>query len=949
MAIVGRYGVAREIYNLIWTRPSDSINYSGPAMLQGRNVVDVPRHYSRAVILFPSLLSPLVYVEGQGEPWFELLVTSEVDLTPDMINRQLRISPGLDSFKRYDPQSLFGGPQGNIEVEGLGDLTDDGKQAIHTHSVFSGVVHSRIARQLMDRGMGKVHRIRIKADISTLTARGTSNSQVFSETYSCDQRRCMSFSYEGDPNGDRVVGRTAPAINGLEEHDEMIRDILETLQPNSPIAGEGLYAFVASGSALDLMSADPNEPIQSYHPIYVFTGADRFIYANLGYVSDSHVNSRLDLLAKTPARVIEYGRGVHEDESPPISQLLMENTRSFHSVLHKILSDECQALVLGGDFIDHIRNAYTTDLARHSTTPLTAGDIWYAVDIENNYTDTGYPPWLDMIAFYSLVLRACREHRKPTFALSGNHDAYFDAYGISPRIRSIRANPGIPGDLNLTFYEALLAFGPSSGLLFGSPLRPEMWLWFYTVFTPFQDYAFKLPRQTLLCMTWGEHEDSVGLVARRQGPGIGHLPRSDDSSSASQLALLDAAIRDVDRKVILCSHYTLANYYEAIPMYENESLQVRTVGELDATSRRRNSFEMGCFETNREAIFDRLHNKQIQILLSGHAHRRGVYLIESSTTTSMRVRMYDAVPGTGIDLSIPPTGVWGEPAIVVSDSSGPYPKHNRNGEFCGFGPELPSGTVVRFHSENGAVVSIGTVQGERNKPRAAVGLDFVDVEEPEGYEVFRRGCPQSHPVRAFDHNRGDSRAGEIYRIRMELHEMLHDRLRICIRKVVFAGRVPGGRWIRVESTGWDAGGQTCRVAASDNGAFRDFINLSETRERFMVVYAASNHEYHAQRLDWSQPWIFEVRIERHAWGNGPEFIFKFVRPSRLMRVFWIAGDPRFEALFPEVPNWDQRMRQRKYQRTQGTGPSQGSGQYPVDQRSRDGRYPWNGGDEQDPW
>ena len=50
---------------------------------------------------------------------------------------------------------------------------------------------------------------------------------------------------------------------------------------------------------VDMGKANPNEPVQSYHPVVVMSDVDEFTYANIGHVSDIHINSRWQLLGKS--------------------------------------------------------------------------------------------------------------------------------------------------------------------------------------------------------------------------------------------------------------------------------------------------------------------------------------------------------------------------------------------------------------------------------------------------------------------------------------------------------------------------------------------------------------------------------------------------------------------------------------------------------------------------
>ncbi|NJK32798.1 MAG: hypothetical protein HC927_10530 [Deltaproteobacteria bacterium] len=263
-----------------------------------------------------------------------------------------------------------------------------------------------------------------------------------------------------------------------------------------------------------MAQVDPQQPVQSYHPLIVLSGEAAKDYLDLGHVSDIHVNSRWQILGKSPARVIEYGAGQHEDESPEIGRLLAENNRSFHAVLGRIFA-HADVVVVGGDIVDHIRNAY--DAARVLAATSTPREIWTAMNLEGDaYTDATYPVGIDLVAFYSFIVDAMTRSSKPVFAISGNHDCYVDAFGISPRLNAeltaSRTNEGIPADLNLTFYEALLAFGPSGGLLrsASSSFDAEWFDWFHLVLSPFNDWWFKFPhRRPVVGLGWGTTEDLI--------------------------------------------------------------------------------------------------------------------------------------------------------------------------------------------------------------------------------------------------------------------------------------------------------------------------------------------------------------------------------------------------------------------------------------------------------
>ena len=126
----------------------------------------------------------------------------------------------------------------------------------------------------------------------------------------------------------------------------MIRDMLrdrfgaDNGSNPSPIPGRGRYTFPMRGNSVDLRRVDPNSPIQSYHPLIIYTDDDAKEYLDFGHVSDIHINTRWQFLGKSTARMIEYGDGVRENESPKIGSIVGETNRSFHNVLARLCEDD---------------------------------------------------------------------------------------------------------------------------------------------------------------------------------------------------------------------------------------------------------------------------------------------------------------------------------------------------------------------------------------------------------------------------------------------------------------------------------------------------------------------------------------------------------------------------------------------------------------------------------
>jgi hypothetical protein len=644
---------------------------------QGNNTVNRAVARARAVILFPALLTPLVHVESDAEQWFELLIATDHDdesALPAIVNRQLKVSAELDPTKAYDDVPLFGGVcSAQISVIEVGQTKNAGKEILKTRAKFEGILHPAVGDVLSAKGLAHVYAVRVHK--SCLRAKPNAPRLLRS---SAGER-----PLDKDPT--RLPAKEFATVGG-ELSDELIREMLDERLGKDDgsfrtkagrIPGRCRYAFPLSGSTVDLSRFDRFEPVPSYHPLFVFT-PDEFAYASIGHLSDLHVNCRWQILAKSPARVIEYPDDEHAQESPPIGQLVAETNRSVHDVMAAVFDSNANLVVIGGDLIDHIRNAYDPVLARAGR-QATVTDVWKAVDLDKGFTEQSYPYGIDLVAFYSLVLAVIRKSTKPAFAISGNHDCYVDPFGISPRVRTTRANEGIPADLNLTFYEALLAFGPTGGLLtkLGSSFDKDWFEWFYLVFSPFNDWCHKLPRQSLVGLGWGTAEaivDAWGDQSRgEQHEGLlpdGHLPRSTDGVSDRQLELLQHAVAQAEHhKVTLTTHFTFLSYKEDVPVWTAN--RTPTPGVLD--SGYKNKFGYGTFEKNRETVLGMLNQGQIQCVLTGHSHRRGTYLLRRNE--AQNALMFDA-GGEGLAVADAlQHGVEPAPAIVVSDSAGPYPRN----------------------------------------------------------------------------------------------------------------------------------------------------------------------------------------------------------------------------------------------------------------------------------
>lgn len=91
-------------------------------------------------------------------------------------------------------------------------------------------------------------------------------------------------------------------------------------------------------------------------------------------------------------------------------------------------------------------------------------------------------------------------------------------------------------------------------------------------------------------------------------------------------------------------------------------------------------------------------------IFTGHSHRKGLYTFTDKMNKgipllksgSILTRMYDFNEQEKFFAHLESF-----PAVIASNSIGPIPRANYNGEFCGNGSQYPSGTKVRFHGGTG--------------------------------------------------------------------------------------------------------------------------------------------------------------------------------------------------------------------------------------------------------
>jgi Calcineurin-like phosphoesterase len=699
------------VYNLSWFSKAVATKENPAGMPKGRTGgVISDQKTTPAIILYPVLATPEILV---GNDNLEMLLLLKKDEGPEKlklrITNQLKVSQGLDPEKKCPDRALF--------VDATGRFVGYSKD-----------------------GWLNVKKLDFSPDDAISTASGRFSCFVEKHAYNLFVKAGYSTLYSVSmPNQVLQAGLGSGLSTVGEPHDQLIKSMLDKRSSWAKV-NDKYYCFQTANYDLLHSVWDTSNPIQSYHPVFHY---DDLKFANIAHLTDVHVAARQQALQKTIARVIDTwdsGTDVNLDYCPKIGSMVNSCSRVMWELLNKLTAKNPDILVIGGDLVDCLLSCYVDD--KTSNDPhFDSGlpwRIWDVVGLGGNYTNF-YKHGTDMIGFLTLLLNQIRSQSMPAYAITGNHDCYYLPYGLSPRLFAStidkRANEGIPSDHNLTFYEAILAFGETFGELksgLSSPFDPDMWDWFYTVYTPFADFSIELPKQSLVALGWGDREGILNDLPGT-GQGFGHLGRSKDAISDEQLGLLITAIGK-GKRTILTTHFTFVSYEADVPGNQGESdprdIYISLIKDY-------NEYNSGCFQENREAVLKTrlVTARDVQIVLTGHSHRRAMYLADHVSTLKDRFgtlgRQSIKVLNFDFDQLSYAKSKYPDPMkcpVIVSDSGGTIPRYNYGGEFKGRGSDPPGGTYIGFDQTSGDLVHLEAVRS-KVKPRVAVAVDYLNIQE----------------------------------------------------------------------------------------------------------------------------------------------------------------------------------------------------------------------------
>jgi hypothetical protein len=767
----------------------------------------------RTVVLWPALLTPAVHLrEKEDDNWIELLLATRTDeLQPAYVNRRLKMTAGLSKTIFHKEPLFTKDIEKNIEVK---SVSPDGNGILATKSQFKGILHKLALKGFLS-DYKKFWAVRL-------------NSKVL---------------LDPDELGRRAAG--GPGDYGPDAYDTAVTKLLLDRNGKSLPGGGGLVELAISGSGVDV-TRSTSTAVSAHHPLVVFD-AGTLGWANFAHASDIHLNARQLILSQSPARVIEGATG---NDSAPIGLTMNVCSQAFSEVLGSVPND-VHALLIGGDLIDHMQNAWTK---KPITSPI---DVWKTVDLSNNYDDN-YQSCVDLLSFYTMIADFYRGRQLPVFGVSGNHDCYQKAFGISPRVLGTKANEGIPADNNLTFYEALLVFGKTYGKnkSWGDPFTKDLYDWFYTVLSPWADYAVRMPKQRVVGMEWGDAED---IIEPFQGQGLGHLPRASSSVSSGQLQLFIGELSDA-RPTVLLTHFTVISYADKVPIKpasttpeQRASNQLKPQGGTVSTTGSFGTYDLGTFEDSRVQMYTQISNHDnVQAVFTGHSHRKGLYFLNRRgfDGDNFPTSMFNF--DDPIDAGRLPASVRDDTPIIVSDSGGPLPRFNLDGEFAAWGSDRPSGTAAYFpDGKLSKVVPLRTT-APRSQPRLVVALDYQQSMAGGIFDRF-----ETAEFDPFQESQND------LALTIQLKGTVSKV--VTLQSVVFYSKSSDDAKLTRCAAGPASrnGGTVWVVPASDLKTLRDWLNFGVLAGRFLSLTFAANDSWPlGNKYNCEDPWniCVDVRV-----------------------------------------------------------------------------------------
>jgi len=677
-----------------------------------------------AIIVYPSMGCPAISFKDKS---FSLLIASKSDAAPNplQVNRQLNIfkwTPSQTNKKSYSRQSLYENQDyalKNIEIKEISISDNDTINFSDESNFQAGLQKAIIYNSIKDKLEKNEYKTYFKITL-----------------------KCSNNNFCLQSGGYQAVWlNPSNENNDLKYEDSMDHFLIKDDLINShgkKIYNNGSYIpkIKSKSKGSEIIFNDESINLQIFHPIFII---DEKQYLNIGHMSDLHIVNRQCIINKTSVRVID---GDKTSKSMPIGEMVHVAFNSVKNLMDQLgSSKEIDLLIITGDLIDYVRDYYPENhILDTNSGSINKKIVWSECDLSGKVDgdDSHYQMYSSYLVFIALLKDFYVKYKKPVFIVTGNHEVYRDPFGISPRVSYTfglkRANEGIPADHNLTIYEAILAFGKSYGKIVTSfNFTEKLFIWYYTVICPFTDYVYELINQIFMGLGWGKSEEMISWIDNDDYQGFGHLPRANKSISDNQKKLIEKYTAKSKKKIFF-SHFTFVSYDMTIADHDKKEGDIEYDWACDYSE-----FDMGTFQVNRKVMYEEyigdVGKYKINIFLSGHSHRRGLYKYKETSRwfdNSIKVKLYQFHGISNINQINKAENKtklnFNEPVFIVSDSAGSIPKKNYNNEFYSQGSTFPSASIIRF-DKNGKYFEVAAIESKATnaKPRFAVSLDYVDI------------------------------------------------------------------------------------------------------------------------------------------------------------------------------------------------------------------------------
>ena len=385
-----------------------------------------------------------------------------------------------------------------------------------------------------------------------------------------------------------------------------------------------------------------------------------------------------------------------------------------------------------------------------------------------------------------------------------------------------KASENIPGDHNLTIFEACLAYGPTYGqLLMSVGFRYEQFDWLHWIYTPFSDLNFypcctdmmgEGAKQALTVMGWGTDErvlapGLLNMVSKHLARdlvehghdrrGRGFLPYAKESIDEVQHKLLKAASEVKAEKWAVLTHFTIANFEDAVPAtaapgyagFRPDDEPKSGLTSSEAVSQF-NPYNWGGCEMGLKTYIEKYVSVEaapapgkVDMHICGHSHKAGIYTFKTNPKDKDAVLIDCRVPTFPGEIGQLP-GVGAGTRFVVGGTSGPPSKqalsgwHLENGGWTDNKPRKkgsyqwnafmggwllrpPLGMIIHTNTGELKCVTAPGWEKRNDRPRLAVGCDYRELisiqHKAHEYRpiVF---CPPPEPAesRIFDESSLDN-------------------------------------------------------------------------------------------------------------------------------------------------------------------------------------------------